>query len=182
TLTANYVFYGTDDRGIDGGYHFIKRVEENYGIDEQLSIRIEFDPDDTGDYETVFEGLLDIAGSTTLPDNKIQVPLVRDDFWTRFINRYDTPVDLTKNEDIDGNEVTPMVPVTLRMTPQKIRKRYMGTIEQTPPIVSIPNGEYFQLDFDKEEISEIAEKHLLARVVTSELPTWMFTIGEPGDY
>src|SRR5690606_17202465 len=79
TLTANYVFYGTDDRGIDGGYHFIKRVEENYGIDEQLSIRIEFDPDDTGDYETVFEGLLDIAGSTTLPDNKIQVPLVRDD-------------------------------------------------------------------------------------------------------
>lgn len=99
-----------------------------------------------------------------------------------FISRFETPVDLQSTVDLNGKPVDPVSPITLRMTPQKIRKRYMGTIEQTPPIVSIPNGEYFQLDFDKEEISEIAEKHLLPRVVTSELPTWMFTIGESGDY
>src|SRR5690606_14674476 len=129
----------------------------NYGIDEQLSIRIEFDPDDTGDYETVFEGLLDIAGSTTLPDNKIQVPLVRDDFWTRFINRFETPVDLTKNEDIDGNEVTPMVPITLRMTPQIIPKRLYGEFATGVEFNITDAGGFIQLGPDHYALDELEE-------------------------
>src|SRR5690348_1601777 len=80
---GSFIFYGT-------AAEFISQVESDYGFDAELQIDITYSRDDVT-FESVFSGQLDISESVAMPDGKIQVPIIRNDFWAKFINRLDTP-------------------------------------------------------------------------------------------
>jgi hypothetical protein len=143
------IFYG--ENGIeDGGINFIREIETNYGYDEVIEYASEIDINDTGDYSSLFTGLLEISGKNEMKDNKMQVPVIRDDFWSRFIARQNTPVNLSDIVDIDGNAVEPVTPITINLTDQLINQYFIGFLPEA--VYSFSGGigasDYIQLDFD----------------------------------
>lgn len=125
---GDFVFYG-DNGSENGGIDFIREVEIIYGPDAELVITIEIAPDDIN-YETVFIGQLDLWNIEEMPDNKAQVPIIRNDFWAKFINRLDTPVDVQSDLSLDDGNVNAFESVSIRLLSQKIQKttRYDGSI------------------------------------------------------
>jgi hypothetical protein len=136
---GDFVFYG-DNGSENGGIDFIREVEHVYGPDAELAITIEIAPDNVT-YQTVFIGQLDLWNIEEMPDNKAQVPIIRNDFWAKFINRYDTPVNIQSPESIDGDAVDVFDSVSLRLSSQKIQKttRYDGRIT---PLADDPLTKY----------------------------------------
>lgn len=143
------IFYG--DNGIeDGGVNILKDIESTYGFDEIIEYESEFDPNDTGDYNSLFTGLLELSGKNEMKDNKMQVPVVRDDFWHRFFSRMNTRVSLSDLVDIDGNAVDAVQPVTITLTDQIINQYFVGFLPEANYnfIGGIAANNYIQLDFD----------------------------------
>lgn len=177
------VYYGSN--GVDnGGINFLKAKEQEYGFDTTIEETVEADIDGDGVFEeNIFTGLKDLTALQEIPDNKMEVPTIRNDLWSKFISRLDTPVDLRSTTTLDGDIVDPVDPVTVNLPCQPIRKRYAGTIYDTPDYVGIiANGEFFQIDFDIETLSEIKDKFSLPRTDNTEMPVWLFEMKEAGSY
>lgn len=119
---GSFIFYG-DNGVVNGGIHIIKAWERQGGPDVKIEIFIEFSPDDEDWYE-VFAGQLDISLAEELPDNKIRIPIIRDDSWAKFYSRKDTPVNILSETDLDDQEVDEAEPIGLELISQKIR--YLG--------------------------------------------------------
>ena len=104
---GSFIFYGNNGV-INGGIDFIKGLELTYGPDVSIEMLIELAPDDYT-YEEVFNGQLDLSLAEELMDNKFKIPIIRDNFWAKFMNRKDTPVDLQAATDLDLAAVTDIV-------------------------------------------------------------------------
>jgi hypothetical protein len=137
---GSFIFYGSNGQD-DGGLEFIKSIESSYGVDAEINIVIEISFDDGETFETVFTGLLDLSDIQESKNNKAEIPIIRNDFWAKFINRRDTPVNLSDDEDLDGNTVNHIDPVDLDLVSQKIQKttKYEGSIS--------PNQDDYRYDF-----------------------------------
>lgn len=102
---------------------FLNNIKETYGPDELVRVQIEINYGDA--WETLFDGLVDISQSVDISKNgkfyKLQAPIIRDDFWTKFMSRKSIPVDLTASVDLDGNARTAINPITLDLPNQFIR-------------------------------------------------------------
>lgn len=125
---GDFVFYGqTDD--VNGGIDFIRQVETSYGADAELGITIEIAPDNYT-FQTVFIGQLDLWNGEELPDNKMKIPIIRNDFWAKFINRLETPVNIQDTRTLDNDPINSQDNISVQMLSQKIRKttRYEGAI------------------------------------------------------
>jgi hypothetical protein len=118
------IFYGNNGTH-DGGKDFIETVLD-VGIDEIIDILIEATEDDVV-WETFFDGMLDLENAKTLDARKIQIPVVRNSFWTKFKSREETPVDLQSTTDLDGEVVTPAEEITVELPSQIINKRTQYT-------------------------------------------------------
>lgn len=177
-----FIFYGRNDaEGIDGGIEFIRQVETTYGFDANITFLVEYAPEDVT-FSTVFSGQLDISQKTEMKDNRMQVPVIRDDFWAKLINRYETPVSLSSTEDLHGNAVTPVIPVSVNLTSQKVRQQYdaqsltTGIDEDPSGMVNpiIADGMFYQMSFDEINFEEINETFVLPQVTNVEEPVpWM---------
>lgn len=117
---GSFIFYGT-------ATEFITQVESEYGFDAELQINITYSRDDVT-FESVFSGQLDISESVAMPDGKIQVPIIRNDFWAKFINRLDTPVNIQNPLSVDDGALDVINNVTLRLLSQIInfQSQYTG--------------------------------------------------------
>lgn len=181
---GSFVFYG-DNGTENGGIDFIKQVEQTYGPDAQIDITVEFTPDDVY-YEELFTGQLDLFAKNEMTGNKMQVPIIREDFWAKFINRFDTPVDLSSLTDLDGNAVDAAEPIDLFLTSQKVRMSYRG--ESTTqgytdyPASVITEGTYYQMSYDEVELEELKETFLLPQIDNTELPAPWFEPEYAGTY
>lgn len=177
-----FIFYGNNGQE-NGGLDYLRYIEQTYGFNAKIDLLTEFSFSGI-DYETIFSGQIDLLSKTEMPDNLAQAAIIREDAWSKFIKRRDTPVNLSSAVTIDGELCDPVPYVTLNLPSQKILQRYRGTIFETPDYVGIiANGEYFQIDFDKEEISEITEKYLLPRIDNPVLPeSQLFAVDYAGDY
>lgn len=154
---GDFIFYG--DNGIDnGGIAFIKQAERLYGVDATINIIISISFDDGEEFESIFSGQLDLSGLQELKNNKIQVPIIRNDFWAKFISRKETPVDLQSATDLDGNIATVIDPVTIRMSPQKIISKYSGYLGVVGDFFGMDIGEFGQIDWDVDLLREIETK------------------------
>lgn len=176
-----FIFYGNNGEE-NGGIEYIQGVEENFGFDANIEFLAEFAPNDT-DYQDIFEGLLDLSGKNEMTDNKMQVPVIRDDFWAKFISRMDTPVSMSDTVDLDGNPVSPVEPITINLTSQKLRQKYEGHHSEFTTIsYTIPDNEYGQIDFEQETLLEIDEKFVLPRVENTSVPSWLFSLKYEGQH
>jgi hypothetical protein len=174
-----FIFYG-DNGVVDGGINFIKDIEQNVGFDSNIDFLSEFAPDDVN-YIEIFRGLLDISSKNEMKDNKMQVPVIRDDFWTRFINRMSTPVNLSDNVDLDGNPVLPCTPITVNLTGQTIPKQYYSELVEPVEFSTIPDG-YIQLTPENVVLDEIEEVFDLFTAANEAVPVFFFSPKEKGSY
>lgn len=186
---GSFIFYGNDGQ-VNGGSEFIKQVIKSYGFDADLFILIELSFDGYS-YEEVFNGLLKLDASRELEDNLIEVPIVRNDFWNKFITRMETPVDIQDDQSLDGEDVDNFGNINIIMTSQKLQKRSLGyevfylvddwirnDINDT-----FFTGDYIQLSFsDFIELDELNERYNLPRAINTERPVSIFDAIEDGEY
>lgn len=176
------MFYG-EDISDNGGIQYIRNIEETQGIDAQISLLIELN--ETGTWETAFEGLLSIETAKEIDFYKLEMGVIRNDFWQKFINRKGTPVDLSASVDLDGNARTPVSPITLNLPSQKIRQKYDGRLNYNygfNDCDSTLTGGYIQLDMDQNLISEIEQKFTLPIDQNTEIPVSIFDVEFDGNY
>lgn len=183
-FTGSFVFYGKSGN-INGGLDFIKTVDSNYGPDANIQIYIEASFDEGASYEEVFDGLLDLSELQETKYNKLEVPIIRNDLWARFINRLETPVDLQSTTDLDGNPVSAVPTVSLLMTPQKLRQKYEGRHLGAGGVFAFPytmvaDGDYGILDFEETVLDEIKEKYDLPRIATDFIGNSLLFVTEYG--
>lgn len=157
---GTFIFYGSN--GVDdGGIDFIKNVENVYGFDATLNITIEISFDAVT-YQQVFNGLLDLSELQEVKDNKMEVPIIRNDFWSKFKSRIETPVNIKSATSLDGTAVDVIDNITLNLTNQKIR--YNGEYRWDESVTYVEDTQLgFQLDWDKTITDDLA-KFTLPRV------------------
>lgn len=100
-----FIFYG--DNGVkNGGCEFIRAIEIEHGPDAGVNINIKIDFEDGSPYETLFDGQLDLSSVEDMPNNKIKIAVIKDNFWAKFFSRKDTPVDLQAITDLDDEIIS----------------------------------------------------------------------------
>lgn len=181
-FSGSFILYGNNGQ-VNGGIDFVLLCEKNHGVDTTIMVDIDVTFDNIS-FSNVFNGQYSIADLEQLPDNKMRIPIIRDDFWSKFIARLDTPVNIQSVLDLDGNTIDAMDKVSLNLSSQKIQKQYRGELETnvffTQSEMNV--GEYFQLDFDNEILDEIEEKFHIPVAVNPEIPVNIFTMLEAGSY
>jgi hypothetical protein len=113
-------FYGNNGEH-DGGKDFILEIEE-IGLNEIITILIEITTDGGDTYEELFIGTLDLSTLNEVDDRRIECAILKEDFWAKFKNREDTPVDLQSTTNLDGNSVDPAEEITVNLTSQIINQ------------------------------------------------------------
>lgn len=191
-FTGDFIFYGFDGEN-DGGIDFIREVESTYGVDAYLGILIELAPDNYT-FETVFQGQLDLSTITEMFDNKAQVAIIRDDFWAKFINRFDTQVNIQSEEDLDGNPVVVFDHINMVLTPQPIRSMFWAELSELSGYAGLggvtigsfndtnDTNRYVQFDWDKVEFDELLQKYNLSIESNPLIPASIFFAEYGGDY
>lgn len=178
-------FYGSD--GVhDGGLDYIRNIENTQGVDADISITIAVNFGD-GD-EILFKGLLDISQLKEIDAYKADIPVVKDDFWTRFIVRSSTPVDVQSSTSLDGNPVDVITPLNLTLTAQKVNLTYEGILDKTAGfpgldgVIVSGSDTYVQTDWNIEVLAEIDEKYSLPIGSNPDIPSELFKLKFAGDY
>lgn len=117
---GSFIFYGNNGR-INGGYHYLKGWDQEDGPDADIAMLIEYSDNDVDFYE-IFTGQLDMSLAEWMIDNKVRIPIIKDNFWATFMNRKETPVNLIAAEDLDDEEVESLVDdISIDLPSQKIR-------------------------------------------------------------
>jgi len=180
---GNFMWYGT-------AMETLKQIETDYGINAIVGLEI-----DISYKEGVFTNLF--TGQIKLPQleeiiiadrvhYKMTAPIIRDDFWTKFINRSDSQVDLQAAIDLDGNARTAITKIVLPMPSQKIRSELIGSIFSTQEIpavgVGTAPGRWLQVDNTVETVSEIKTKYGLYTAANSAEPVNIIDILWDGVY
>lgn len=166
---GEFIFYGSDQFN-DGGIDYIREVEQTYGHDTDLRITIEIAPDGYT-FQTLFVGLLKLADLEELPDNKMQVPVIRDDFWSKFINRQETQVDIQSQTNLDNTSADQFDSVNLRMSSQTIQQSSEFTQLNYVNIgAEWDVGDYIQIDFYNTILDEVDDKFNYPIAFNSERP------------
>lgn len=177
---GDFVFYG-DNGSENGGIDFIRQVENTYGPDAELAITIEIAPDNIS-YQTIFIGQLDLWNIEEMPDNKAQIPIIRNDFWAKFINRYDTPVDIQASESVDVEPVDVFDSINLRLTSQTILKRYYGEWSNGESLLVEAADGFIQFTPNNITLNEIETAFNLGFAWNPEIPVWWMEADEAGVY
>jgi hypothetical protein len=178
---GDFIFYGSSGQ-YDGGINYILNAENRLGLNGKIDITIDISHDDGVDYENVFTGQLDLTGIQHLKDNKISIPIIRNDLWSRFINKYDTPVNILSTTDLYGHSVSGGGTKTLQLTPQEVRLIHHST-STSFAVYDVPTaGDYFQVDWDTPVLTELDDKFNLLRAVNPDLPVDIFNVTLDGSY
>jgi hypothetical protein len=150
---ASFVFYGSNGTH-DGGKDFIESILEDYGPDEDISLTVELLIDEVAD-DIIYTGLLNLEGHKIIDGTKLRCGVMRDDLWSRFVNRENTPVDIQSSIGIDGESVTPAEAVTVRMSGQIIQ--YYGEYrwKESFAYPESDEGAYLNLDWDQTVTDDI---------------------------
>lgn len=193
---GEFTFYGNNGRQ-NGGAEFIRQVERQYGFDTTLGILVEISTDGYT-YENVFTGQLDLSQIEELPDNKIQVPIIRDDFWSKFINRLDTQVNLQSDLSLDGDEIDQFDSINLKLPSQKVQKTtlYEGEFFLQSDFAEFPldeidasgafDGPYFAysqvaLDLIQDEIKDSFTLPFSMRLTSADIFNLIYMVDEGGE-
>lgn len=181
TIEVPLTFYAGAN-GEDGGYDYLKTALDTGGPDLKVSLEIEISTDGGTTYETLFTGLLKVDDHRFIEFyKKIEVPILRDDLWSRFIARKGQDVDLKSTEDLYGNAVTATPDHTLTLTPQAVRHKFYGECGPEPQYDMTGFG-YAIFDMGLISFNEVRTKYNYPRVSSSDRPAELFAVEYDGDY
>lgn len=192
-----FSFYGNNGQ-VNGGVDIIRYIESVYGVDADLTVNISISFDDGETFEEVFNGLYDFSENEENNKNQIQSAIIRSDFWTKFINRAETAIDLQSTTGLDGSSVDVIPPIDLTLTSQaiteilrNIQKQAFNTcltydVGFTDPSFQqdIPVNSFAQINLDDNEIDELTVNHkIIFSIVASENDVAeLLTTEYAGDY
>lgn len=160
---SSFQTYGSNGSE-DGGRDWILAVEKTYGPDALIGVLVEIDSNDTGIFRTAFKGNIGVGLfiETLDQDHLLQIVFANSDFWSKFIARYQTQVDIRSTTDLDGNTISPTPKLTLPLPSQKIIKKYSAYLQfnQAFQVIDITNV-VFYIGFDNEGLKEITQQSSL---------------------
>ena len=96
----------------DGGKSFVDVVYQTDDIDGRIDVLVEYDCDGSGVYDTLFNGIINLASYKTDGDYTT-VMVEKADLLTKFTNRDDISVDLETTTSIGGSTITAVNTTTL---------------------------------------------------------------------
>lgn len=89
-----------------GGKEYIDAVYESEGIDGRIDILIEYDCDGSGNYDTLFNGIINLASYKT--DGQYTIcNIEQSDLHTKVMMRDEISVNLESSTSIGGSPITP---------------------------------------------------------------------------
>ncbi|HTJ53724.1 MAG TPA: hypothetical protein VL443_29920 [Cyclobacteriaceae bacterium] len=151
----------------DGGRDWLKNIEKLYGVDADINILVEIDYDEVGVFVEVYSGQIavEMFVETLEKQHLLQVVFTQNDFWTRFINRYQSQVDIRSTADLDGNTVSPAPKFTLPLPSQVIINSYLAYRKHNAVIPysfsASASPTYFAFAFDDQRLQEIKNQSSL---------------------
>lgn len=188
---ASFSLYGNNGT-IDGARQWFLDTKTANGADSLIKQFIEIDDNDNGGWEEFFTSVISISSIIESYKNShlIDYTLAQADFWTMFIKRFQSAVDLKSVADLDGNVVAAVPSFTLPLPSQIINKNYSGYLSQpggfpTNFINDGPNfaiNNYIQLDMDVVDLDEITNVSTYPNGLNIVLPPSKFTVEFGGDY
>jgi hypothetical protein len=178
-------FYGPNDDK-DGGRDFILAVEEDYGVGEVIGLLVEISSDNGTTYEELFSGTLDLSTLKEVDSQKIECGIIRNDFWAKFKNREETPVDIQSTTDLSGGIVNQTGNITLQLTPQLIEQVFDGDYNLGYFVPDIDSDgfadDYLPFDVPDIDLDEAPRKYNLPVLPNPEVPAWIFEPEFAGSY
>jgi hypothetical protein len=201
TYKAAFSAYGSNGFD-DGGRDWIKNIEALYGIDAIITSLVE-EAEEFSPFVTLSTGTLPIRIliETIDIDHRLQFDLSPASFWTTFLSKFETPVNIQSANDLYGNACTVLTPIDLTLTSQKIRVVFdaiqtfglriggdYGTSITYPfgcdrwPAGSYNNSQYIQLECDKVLSDEITKSFPLYNAVVDTRPSPRWVIEYSGSY
>lgn len=175
---GSFIWFGT-------ARQFIIDVEDNEGPEGQIRLLIEIY---YSVWETVFDGKIDISQLEDVTKvgtyYKMSAPIIRDDFWSRFINRTDSPVDLQSTTDMDGGTRTAVNKITLPLPSQIVQTSFerqvdwadnvLRTLDETAIIAADVSGttaQYLIFSNANVVVDEIEERAEHGTILSAIKPT-----------
>jgi hypothetical protein len=196
TYKAAFSSYGSN--GVDnGGRDWIKNIEAVYGIDAIITTLVE-EAEEFSDYTELSRGTLPIRIliETIDLDHRLQFDFSPASFWTTFLSKFETPVDIQSTTDLYGNACAVLAPITIPLPSQVIQQKmediqkvkndmgldWTGTPASASPNIDFNQNQYVTFDLDTEVIEEINAKFLLGTLATDDLPKPNFILQYGGQY
>lgn len=179
---GSFILYGNNGV-VNGGIDFVKNIIRNYGIDTTIEIVIDITFDEET-FENVFTGQLGIADKEEIENNKMRMPIIRDDQWAKFISRLDTPVNIQSELNLADEATSTGENVNLKLTSQVIQYRTHASL--TGSFIYgfwvTAAGQYMQIDWDTYTLDELTEKFSYPISFNPSFPTEKYSVDFDGEY
>lgn len=121
-------FYSKGGR-YDGGMEYLLTAE-GLGLNQKVYVDAEIDPIGKNQWQHFYSGRVAFDLRKEFSEGKrykYEVPIIREDSWSEFINHKGTPVNLSALKDLFGNVRVAPTPDTLKLPSQVINKRSQFT-------------------------------------------------------
>jgi len=102
-----------------GGKEYVDAIYESEGIDGRINILIEYDCDGSGTYDTLFDGIVNLASYKT-DGEYTTCNIEQSDLHTKLAMRDEISVDLESTTSIGGVTITPANTISLPLSSMSI--------------------------------------------------------------
>lgn len=174
----------------------LKKIESDFGPNTIVTVMFDLTYDYGSSYNNLFEGKFKLFQLEEIivadrENYRLNVPIIRDDFWTNFIGFLDSPVDLQAAVDLKGNVRDTIDSFVLPMPSQKIRQVYQSKPTNIADIITQPSPPNYALSatnpyapfyLNKEIRDEITKKFNYIVAAQSTIPGENFSMDFDGDY
>lgn len=156
---VSFRFYG--DNGSENGFRdWILNIDKVYGPDSVILISVRISEDNGRNWFILFKGQLGLGAliEDIDDDYTVDIPFTQVAFWTNFINRYATPVNLKSTTDLDGNARIVNNELIAKLTSQTLKSSLKAS--STVGILSgyfKTDGTFLQVGYDTVELDEIKD-------------------------
>jgi hypothetical protein len=184
---SSFMSYGSNGTE-DGGRDWVLNIEKNYGVDEDIELLVEIDPNDTEEYETIYTGQisLNLLVENLDEDHMAQLVFTQKSFWTKFVSRFQNKVNIKSTLSESGEAVTAASEIDLPLPSQVINKNFNGEFLYNTHFWANPGGvtnlDYLQIDTPNVLLDEVQNKFVLANSNSTTKPVQLFSFVENGEY
>lgn len=126
---GNFMWYGS-------AFETLRTIRNSFGPSTVIGVRFEISFEE-GVWETLYTGTIRLIQMEELSvgdqEYKIVAPVIRDDFWSKFINQIKKPVDLLSTGAVGGGTVTVVPKTIVKMRSQLLLKQIRADRDSATP-------------------------------------------------
>jgi len=154
----------------------LKAIENASGLNTEVRVVLEVSFKE-GVWKLLHDGLMKLSQIEEIYKGtrpyKALCPITRDDFWSKFMNRKDNPVNLEGTTDLDGGTRSAVAKTTVLMRGQTIRKRTFGKRDNnfSPAVFRSKSRIYAQGNYYLDNINEDSGDFASYEYIGTDEPT-----------